>query len=212
MNDGLSPIDGNKRRFLIASGLASLTSIAGCIGKNQSYEGTQVQQLPRPTRGSPDAEITVQVFVDLMCPHCAKWEEEVLPQLMSEYVDTGVITIEHFDYPIPVTNLSIPAAAGARAVQKNVGVNEFFEYVRIVFENQDSQTKQSLIELGVEMGVSQEEMEYAVNLDKYNPVVNRDKQYGESRGVQGTPSVFVGGLMVEEPSFDAIRAAIENSR
>jgi len=43
--------------------------------------------------GSPTAPVRLEVFSDFTCPHCRHFHEEVLPQLMKDYVVNGKMYI-----------------------------------------------------------------------------------------------------------------------
>jgi protein-disulfide isomerase len=39
--------------------------------------------------GVPTAPITIEIFSDFTCPHCKVFHEQIVPQLMRDYVDSG---------------------------------------------------------------------------------------------------------------------------
>lgn len=53
------------------------------------------------SEGSEDAPVTVEVYLDYDCVHCADFVREVLPPLMEEYVRTGKIRLLFRDFPMP---------------------------------------------------------------------------------------------------------------
>ncbi len=50
--------------------------------------------------GKPDAPITIVEYASLTCPHCAHFDEEVLPQLKKEWIDTGKAKLIFRDFPL----------------------------------------------------------------------------------------------------------------
>ncbi|MBN4071828.1 thioredoxin domain-containing protein [bacterium AH-315-F18] len=45
------------------------------------------------TLGKSSAPVTLEVFSDLACPHCARFESEVLPMLIKKFVNSGKLRI-----------------------------------------------------------------------------------------------------------------------
>jgi protein-disulfide isomerase len=43
--------------------------------------------------GSPDAPVVLYEFADLQCPYCQKWDQNVLPVLIQDYVRDGKLRI-----------------------------------------------------------------------------------------------------------------------
>lgn len=50
--------------------------------------------------GSPTAPVTVELFLDYECPHCAVFYREVVPPLMARYVEAGAVRLLHRDNPL----------------------------------------------------------------------------------------------------------------
>ena len=53
-----------------------------------------------PTRGSASAKITLVEVSDYHCPFCRRQTLQTLPQLLTEYVNTGKVKYVFVDYPI----------------------------------------------------------------------------------------------------------------
>jgi protein-disulfide isomerase len=53
-----------------------------------------------PTRGSASAKITLVEVSDYHCPFCRRQTLQTLPQVMTDYVDTGKVKYVFVDYPI----------------------------------------------------------------------------------------------------------------
>jgi protein-disulfide isomerase len=89
--------------------------------------------------GSPTAPVRLEVFSDFTCPHCRHFHEEVLPQLMKDYVVSGKMYIvdrafplqghnftrEAFDYAVAAARIGKyqPVADVLYAQQANWAVN-----------------------------------------------------------------------------------------
>jgi protein-disulfide isomerase len=50
--------------------------------------------------GKADAKVTIIEYASLSCPHCAKFNAEVLPRVKSDYIDKGLVRWVYRDYPL----------------------------------------------------------------------------------------------------------------
>jgi protein-disulfide isomerase len=220
----------SRRAILSVSG-ATLASLAGCFGVTESEtEGSsdgesggtesdggteQADLLSAPVAGDPDADVTVAVYEDFACPHCATFNEDVYPQLRSEYVESEQIRYEHHDFPIPVNQtVSWQAPNAARAVQSTVGDDAFFEYTDRLFANQGSLEPNAYAALAEEVGAEPSTVKTAATDREYDATVKADRERGLDAGVTGTPTAFVNGEEVQttaEALTEAIDAAVSDS-
>lgn len=181
-----------RRTFLCAVGGASLIGLAGCSRpRDVEVQDYMVDELPHPTRGG--GGLTVTVFEDMMCPRCRDFTQNVYPRLNEDYIETGKITLQFRDYPITVNDQSYPAAYAGRYIQQNVGQDEFWAYLKRIYEAQpDINSTQGVLDVAAESGVRRAEVEDAISRDLYYPVVNGNRQYASENGVTATPTLFLG--------------------
>lgn len=190
-------------------------TLAGC---NEDIPENAVQELPTPRLGEAGAPATIQLFEDYADPNCADFTREVTPRLVENYVSSGATTLEVYDFPLPVTEFSWPAAMGARSVQDRGSVQQFYDYGESLFLNQSSLDWALLSEAANAIGIDGGSVVADAQNSMYRPVVNADKQYGTSIGVSATPTVLVNDQQVEPPgsSYDeyyrAIADAVEHAQ
>lgn len=169
--------------------------------------------LDPPVAGDPEADVTVMVFEDYACPHCADYSLNVFPEIRSQYVDTEEIRYEFRDFPIPVSPESSRAANAARAVQDTVGDAAYYTYSKQLFENQSNlglDTYES--EANDVDGADPAAIRAAGAEESYTETVQADRQRGVEMGVGGTPEVFVDGSIVEGgATVENITDAIEDA-
>lgn len=198
------------RRSLLAAGAAvGVAGLAGCSGDGGglSFDAGAYDCDPsepsdpdldyRPTLGDPDADVTVQVFEDFTCGHCATYNLDHFPTIREEYVDTGEIHYQHWDFPLPVNERwAVPVASAARGVGVRHGDEAFFEFASAAYESQGSYGQGGATDEmpgGADPCVVLADMEYT----PYADAIQSDKSEGEAMGVGGTPAIFVNGSPVE---------------
>lgn len=65
--------------------------------------------------GSPNAPLTMELYTDYQCPACQRFFLDVLPQVISDYVNTGKLRLIHRDFPLPMHAYSKLATRYANA-------------------------------------------------------------------------------------------------
>jgi protein-disulfide isomerase len=215
--DGTDERSVSRRDTLTAFGLglAGAVGTAGCLGLGDSGGETTAtavpETLPAPTRG--DGDVTLTVYVDFACPACRTFHDDFLPTLEGDYIEPGVVTYEHRDFPLEMhAPRSFDAANAARAVQDAADDETFFEYVDSLFANQRRLSPDVYQSLAGDVDVDGERALEAVEGRIYRQTVSRDLDMGDGAGVRGTPSVFVDGEPPGELSLPAIRDTIEAAR
>lgn len=216
------------RRAFVAGSVGLAAASAGCLSggsettsapdlgdiastSTPSTDGT----LPTPVAGDPEADVTVAVYEDYACPHCATYSLEVFPQVASDYLEPGTVRYEFYDFPIPVDEtISHQAANAARAVQAAAGSQAFFEYSEALFANQSDLGPETYASLADEVGVDGGTVRQAATDRTYDQTIAESRQAGIQRGVSGTPTVFVNDSQVQwsEIAYEPVRDAIESAR
>jgi protein-disulfide isomerase len=68
--------------------------------------------------GLPTAPVTLDVFSDFQCPHCARLHFGALKEALSDCVASGKVRIVHHDYPLPQHPYARKAAEYADAAAR----------------------------------------------------------------------------------------------
>ena len=87
--------------------------------------------------GDANAPVRVDEYYSLDCPHCARFEEEVLPQIKQNYVDNGKVRIVFHDFPLH--QISLEATMVARCAPPD----RFFAIIDTLFRVQSGWVLQS---------------------------------------------------------------------
>src|SRR5438309_6712155 len=84
---------------LLAIGGAFAAHAEGPAGSPDAAKALAVQPEDR-ILGIPDAPITIIEYSSLTCPHCAKFDVNVLPKHKEKWVETGNAKLIIRDYPL----------------------------------------------------------------------------------------------------------------
>src|SRR4051794_37188014 len=87
--------------------------------------------------GNPSAPIVMELYSDFMCPHCKHLHEDILPSIITDFVNSGKVYLIFREYPlaIPQHVYSRPAANYATAAAR---VNKYQAVSDILFKEQNS--------------------------------------------------------------------------
>jgi protein-disulfide isomerase len=165
--------------------------------------------------GSPDAKVTVDVYLDFLCPVCKQFEDATGPAL-DRYVKAGTVKVDY--HPVAFldrlsagTRYSTRSAAAAGCAA-DAGV--FPQYLRALYAQQPPEgsaglTDDELIALGRQAGATSPSFVSCVKGKRYLDWVAGVTDRASKAGVNATPTVLVDGRPVPEPTTAAVTAAIE---
>lgn len=214
------------RRAFLGASVGAIVGTAGCqstpeldtavnLGAIASTEAPSGgQPLPTPVAGDPEASVTVEVYEDYACGHCATYSSNVFPEIAGDYLQDNTIRYEFHDFPIPVDDaISREAANAARKVQDELGAQAYFEYSELLFKNQSALSPDAYATLAEPFDINAEQVATSATQEQYSETVSNDRALGEEEGVQGTPAVFVDGRRVQwqEISYEPVETAINNA-
>lgn len=148
--------------------------------------------------GPVDAPVTMVIWSDYMCPYCARFSLETLPEL-EKYAEEGILRVEWRDFAVYGQD-AVNAAIGAQAAGKQ---GKFWEMHDWIFENQQPQgsgnvTEEFLAAGAEEVGVDVEQWtaDFAdPNEELYN-ALSTDGQEVLSFAAPSTPTFVIGGVLI----------------
>ncbi len=159
-----------------------------------------------PSRGNLNAPVTVVMFSDFQCSHCAA-THPVLQKVIGEYKDKIRFVVR--DFPLVSIHGNAFNAALAANAAKNQG--KFFEYIEILYKNQDNLDKESLKKYAASLNLNLKQFELDLNDEKNAAAVQKDVADGESYGIRSTPTIFINGIKARDLSEEGLRRSIEKA-
>lgn len=157
------------------------------------------------SRGDLNARVTLVEFTDFECPSCAAMHP-VLEEVLKSFGDRVRFVVRNY----PLTrhpNARKAAEAGAAALAQG----KFFEYTSLLFKRQAALDPASLKKYASELGLDRVRFDAELDGDKYAPAVRHDIDDAETYGVEGTPTIFINGVMLRDLSAAGLHAAIDRA-
>jgi protein-disulfide isomerase len=146
-----------------------------------------------PFLGNIDAPVTIVEFGGYQCPYTKKFHDEVLPLLMAEYIETGLVKYVFRDFPFEFHEFSFESANAAECAKEQ---GKFWPYHHLLFSNQPA-TPFTVLLIAEQLGFNMETFTQCHTTGKYSAKVQGDFQEGIALGINGTPSFFVNDVLLQ---------------
>lgn len=213
-----------KTRILIVSTIALVVIIFVGLymlaAKDNSNAGSSAEpvsfnysELPR--LGNEDAPVKIVEFGDFKCPACAQFSGVIKPQIVQEYVNQDKAAFYFVNMAFIGPDSTTASLAALSVYHQNS--DAFWTYYDALYANQGDENKEwattdylvSLAQkesLPIDFDLLRKDIEDKTYIDE----LQTDIELAKNTGVTSTPTVFVNGVMVDEPfNIEAIDAQIK---
>lgn len=160
-----------------------------------------------PAQGNAKAPVTIVMFSDFQCSACAR-THPVLQAILKQYAPEKVRFVVR-DFPL--TDLHENAFRAAEAANAANAQGKFFEFIDILYKNQQSLDDVSLKKYAAQIGLDVKRFEADLASNRFDAEIRKDQADGARYGVKGTPTIFVNGVRVNELSPEGLKSAIEKA-
>lgn len=160
-----------------------------------------------PSRGNPNAPVTIIEFSDFQCPFC-KASEKTIEQIRTTYGDK--VRVVWRDFPLSFHPRAEPAAELARFAYATKGDAGFWAVHDALFASAPQLEDADLEEVAKATKLDVAKAMAAVNAKTYASQIDKDAIAGDDFGVEGTPNFFINGRHVKgAKSFEAFKPIID---
>lgn len=140
--------------------------------------------------GDSNAPVTIIEFSDYECPYCGRFWQQTLPELKTNYINTGKVKFVYRDFPLTSLHSdALHAAIAAECVREQGGDVAYFEYHDKLFSSQPELSDANLKSWAKDFGY---DIDSCLDSNKYKDEVEKDLADGSNVGVRGTPAFFIG--------------------
>ena len=149
--------------------------------------------------GDEDAPVTIIEYASMSCSHCANFHKNTLPELKTEYIDTGKVRMIFRDFPF-----NYPALLGSM-MMRCIPDEVRYDYMNVLYQlqskwvNRDpTVTKKELYKIMQSGGMTKDEFDSCYsNLDIENEILEAVMAAQNDFNIRSTPSFIVNGNLVE---------------
>jgi protein-disulfide isomerase len=165
--------------------------------KNKPLSSEKVAKLTAgdaPSFGPKDSKVVLVEFSDFQCPYCSR-AANAMTELKKKYGDKVYFVFRQFPLSFHQNaHISAQASLAAHAQGK------FWELHDKMFENQSKLDRASLEGYAKDLGMDVNAFKKALDDKKYAPAVDAEMKLGEEVAVDGTPTMFLNGARVSNPT------------
>lgn len=150
-----------------------------------------------PFKGEKSATVTLIEYSDYQCPFCARHYRQVMPTLVSEYVETGKLKYVMRENPIP--SLHRDAFNASMAALCAGDQDKYWDMHNLLFDNQKALGVANLKSFAETLSLDTAAFNECLDKGKYKKQISDDIASGAKLGVRGTPGFVLGITNPDDP-------------
>ena len=179
---------------------------------------SNVKTANEPFIGNANAPVTMALFFDYQCPFCKQFDQTVLAQLNTNYIQTGKLRVIFKDFQF-LGNDSMAGAEFGSAVWEAYP-DQYGAWLTAMFAAQDEEGDKGFGNQASIVTMTKAQVP-AIDTAKilalitakktqYDTAIAADRAEGASYGIQGTPSVIVGTTLLQgAQTYQTVAALID---
>jgi len=181
-----------------------------------SQKGPQSIDVTCPLFGDPKAPVELVIFEDFKCYACRLFSKDVLPHILSDYVDTKKVRLKVV--PLAFLNGSKPLANAAIEVCQ-LSSDHFFDYAKKLFAHfefteVDESTETVLLELAKEVGgIDLKQLKLCIETKCHYKEL--DQNLAKAKALMGKalriPALFINGVRINALDYEEIQEEIRRA-
>lgn len=182
--------------------------VKGAVEIKPPFEAGVVHPLDN-VKGNASSSVVIIEYSDFQCPACRTYSS-IVKELMVEFGGQIAFVYRHF----PLTGIHANAEFAARAAQAAGKQGKFWEMHDLLFEKQNEWANVADIEplfasYATLVGVSPDQFKADWRSEEIKNFVAAQRTNAVKLGLPGTPSFFLNGQQIQNPSsVEAFKAII----
>lgn len=167
------------------------------------------------TMGDPKAKVVFIEYAAPMCPHCAHFNADIMPEIKKAYIDTGKVFYVFRIYPIGAPD------GVAEKLARCLPRAKYFPFMDQLFRSQQQwdpeygvqDVRGALLQQARIAGMSEEQFNACTTDTKEEAVINQVASDGQVKyNISGTPTIVVNGVNSSPgvvPTLEQVRGYLD---
>ncbi|GAA1627163.1 DsbA family protein [Catellatospora bangladeshensis] len=218
-------LERRRRRTAVTSAVAAVALlVAGIVGYGVYRSQQPAAGFAAPASATDDrtgvrvgdGPVTVEVYLDYLCPACRQFEQQAGATIERLLAERRITMVYH---PVAIldrystNDYSSRSAAGAGCA---ADAGRLVQYTNALYADQPAEggaghTDDRLVEIAATAGLSDDTFGPCLRDGRYADWVTHVTDGMSRRGVNGTPTVFVDGRKLANPTAQTLLAAVEQA-
>lgn len=196
-----------RREFIKYSLAATTVSSTGFASMAQAQDAEVVEMV----LGNPDASVVLKEYASFTCPHCANFHANVMPDLKTDYIDTGKIKFIYREVYFDRLGLWAGMLARCGGPEKYFGiVDMLYKRQRAWTQGSSAEIAENLYTIGRIAGMKNEDM-VACLQDQVlaKALVAEFQKNAEADDVSSTPTLLINDVNHSNQSYGALKKLLD---
>ena len=187
---------------------------------SESEQAVLDVQDKRLTKGDKNAPVKIVEYADILCPYCAKANEDTIPQIEADYIDSGKV---HYEVRL-VAMISPDSQRAAEGAYCAAEQGKFWSYIDTAYsetwDNYYSQNKKpadvplftqaNISSFASTVGVAKLPWQDCMETSKYKETISQNQETMREMKAYGTPHFIINGKNYNgSPPYAAFKAVID---
>ncbi|HFQ15009.1 MAG TPA: DsbA family protein [Rhodobacteraceae bacterium] len=167
---------------------------------------------PDMMMGDPDAPVVVIEYASYTCPHCARFHEEVFPQMKADYIDTGKVLFVHREVFFDRYGLWAAMLARCGDGTRYFGMNDVLYGTQRDWlgSGEPQEVVNNLRNIGLVAGMEDDQIAACLeDRAMAQSLVAAYQTHSEADGIDATPTFIIDGEKYPNMAWQDMRAIIE---
>lgn len=200
--------------WLVCASVCLAWPARGWAGEPKEREWTRADLVaalengPGPSKGAPDARVTMVYFTDFQCGYCRKFVKETLPKIDEHYIRSGKVRLV-FRHLAILGDASVQAA---RASACAFDQGKFWEYHDVLFANMAplAFTAARLKRYAGDLRLDEKAFATCLDNRTFAERVEAETVIGRALGATGSPAFLINGqLLLGAYPFEAFQQGLD---
>lgn len=169
------------------------------------------------TIGNPKAKVVFIEYAAPMCPHCAHFNNEILPEIKKSYIDTGKVFYVFRVFPIGAPD------GVAEKLARCLPRAQYFPFMDRLFRAQQEwdpeygvrDVRGGLLKQAKAQGMSEKQFDACIADTKEDATINQVASDGQAKyNITGTPTIVIDGVNASPgrvPNVEQMKAFLDKA-